>query len=747
MASHSESTVYSPTGQEATSDVSTTPHRANPKPDKASLDQLIPFRHNPHKPSHQPLNNSWWRRVGLSGLLVLIIGTLVILASAAILLFLWVGAEAAKHRHDPAFWKTIIIREWAPRVVTICSAAMRTSIALQIGLVVAAAAAIMLETSGALLVDTPILSINRALKGTALDILPSTIRRYAAGGIAGPFHLIIAAMALIITIGSTFISTILLSDFQTRQIAGPAITETVAISSSSLEQFANGASYWKSRPSSQWRFAEVKKNESYHVVGDTGDTFRAMLPFSWAESRTSLEHYSGPAVVANFRTMCTPPNIRNISFNHGLHPEVQYLETMYVELNETMSPNILGSSYRERTAYGDYKFSHSTRTRVLDNPFSSSPDSWLLSLYSDTAEFWGKADPFHDDVLSLKRFLLFNSTRLLNETLAPFYTGDYQMTTDYDFRNETVDSVLEDLDDLSWRNESLWAKVSNRNGSELFSITACYFNVTSPATFKVSLSGHSNEFEPLNEPQPNAKQFGIGTPVPNYEDRGILQLDIGPQIYTLSDPDADKNYDLIKQARSYKKFSSLLSDAVDAGSWNDERSWALSDDKQTMFYARDWSAHSTHTSLFQSIIQQTEDPALAVQALITRLYQMSYYDWLPDYDQRYPVETVHTTERLIPARWVGLGIVLGLVGLHFALVIITIAVFATLTETSTLGNTWQTVAQIISPQTREIIESADDMTDKGVEMWVKEMGRDGEVCGVSRSPESGRIEVQLHKRR
>ncbi|KAF4472935.1 hypothetical protein FALBO_150 [Fusarium albosuccineum] len=546
MASHSESTLYSPTRQEATNDVSTTPRRASPKIDKASLDQLIPFRHKHDKPTHNPRNNSWRRRVGLCGLLVLIIGTLVILVSAAILLFLWVGAEAANHRNDPAFWKTIMIREWAPRVVTICSAAMRTSIALQIGLVVAAAAAIMLETSGALLVDTPILSINRALKGTA--------------------------------------------------------------------------------PSSQWRFAEVEKNESDHVVGDIGDTFRAMLPFSSAESRTLLEHYSGPAVVANLRTMCAPPNIRNISFSHSLHPEIQYLETMYVELNETMSPNILGCSYRERTAYGDYKFSHSTRTRVLDNPFSSSPDSWLLSLYSDTAEFWGKSDPFHDDVLSLKRFLLFNSTRLLNETLAPLYTGDYQMTTDYDFRNETVDRVLEGLGGLSWRNESLWAKVSDRNGSELFSATACYFNVTSPATFNVSLSGRSIDSEPSNEPQPNAKQFGIATPVPNLEDRGILQLDIGPQIYTPSDPDTDKNYDLIKQARSYKKLSGLLSDAVDAGSWNDERSWALSDDSETMFYARDWSAHLSHTSLFQSIIQKTEDPALAVQALITRLYQMSYYD-------------------------------------------------------------------------------------------------------------------------
>ncbi|KAJ3527883.1 hypothetical protein NM208_g10489 [Fusarium decemcellulare] len=479
---------------------------------------------------------------------------------------------------------------------------MRTSIALQIGLVVAAAAAIMLETSGSPLVDTPILSINRALKGTALDILPFTIRRCAAGGLAGPLHVIIAAMALIITIGSTFISTILLSDFQTRQISGSATTETVAISSYSLEQFANGASYWKSRPSSQWRFAEVEKNESDHVVGDTGDTFRAMLPFPSAESRTSLEHYSGPAVVANFRTMCTPPNIRNISFSHGLHPEIQYLETLYVDLNETINPNILGCSYRERTTYGDYKFSHSTRTRVLDNPFSSSPDSWLLSLYSDTAEFWGPASAFHDDVLSLKRFLLFNSTRLLNETLAPLYTGDYQMTTDYDFRNETVESVLENLGDLSWRNESLWTKVSNRNGSEFFSVTACYFNVTSPATFNVSLSGRSIGSEPSNEPQPNANQFGVRTPVPNLGDRGILQLNIGPQIYTPSYPDTDKNYDLIKQARSYKNFSSFISDAMDAGSWNDELSWALSDDKQTMFYARDWSAHSTHTSLFQSII-------------------------------------------------------------------------------------------------------------------------------------------------
>ncbi|UPL02684.1 hypothetical protein LCI18_013618 [Fusarium solani-melongenae] len=44
---------------------------------------------------------------------------------------------------------------------------------------------------------------------------------------------------------------------------------------------------------------------------DTGDVYRAMLPFESAAGRTTLEHYDGPAVVINQRTACFAPTFSN----------------------------------------------------------------------------------------------------------------------------------------------------------------------------------------------------------------------------------------------------------------------------------------------------------------------------------------------------------------------------------------------------------------------------------------------------
>lgn len=48
---------------------------------------------------------------------------------------------------------------------------------------------------------------------------------------------------------------------------------------------------------------------------DTGHTYRAMLPFDNATSRSNLVYYSGPTLVKNFRTMCRPPRFHNASIS------------------------------------------------------------------------------------------------------------------------------------------------------------------------------------------------------------------------------------------------------------------------------------------------------------------------------------------------------------------------------------------------------------------------------------------------
>jgi hypothetical protein len=125
---------------------------------------------------------------------------------------------------------------------------------------------------------------------------------------------------------------------------------------------------------------------------------------------------------------------------------------------------------------------------------------------------------------------------------------------------------------------------------------------------------------------------------------------------------------------------------------------------------------------------------------------MAYYDLLPYFNIEHSVTTIHATSALVPARWTGLGIVLGLVFMHFALLLATTLLFATQTKSSMLGNAWQAVAQMVSPQTREIVESADRMRDEEVDQGIRATGR-AEVCHLSISGERERIEVNRYDRR
>lgn len=121
---------------------------------------------------------------------------------------------------------------------------------------------------------------------------------------------------------------------------------------------------------------------------------------------------------------------------------------------------------------------------------------------------------------------------------------------------------------------------------------------------------------------------------------------------------------------------------------------------------------------------------------------MLYYDWLREFDIMKDVETTYSTEVLIPTRWTGLFIIAGLIGIHILTTIMTFCLFALKTQTSTPGNVWPVLAQMVSPQTRLIMEKAHDMRDKDVKEWTELNGLHGRLYGVPRSKEMGRVELR-----
>lgn len=515
--------------------------QTDPKPDPspdadAAIQPLIPSR--PASPSQGSLgrgssNQAWWHRVGYSGLVTLAAGALAILASCAVLVFLWWGAGAARDRREPDLWKTVVSRGWAPRVVTICSAAIRTSMVFHVGHVAAAAAALILEKSGASLVDVGVLSTERALKSSPMNILPAASRRCFKAGFSGLVHFIIVAMGLIFLVFSTFISTILLSDFRSSHIVLPGTTNPIAftINQSTLVDLT-GASYWKSRPSANWRFAETKLSKTLAGWNDMGDTYCALLPIERAGLRESLELYNGLAVVLNLRTLCRGPKVSGA--------ELKFWDSQQLSRGPYWAPRSGGGGLHLFTNASVELNTIIILTNHTDTPvnfwcelqtfYPNASSAWPLSLCYDgwsIYRFKELSDSLCGKSQSFSMVTLLNSSLALGEI--EFESAD---ETDGDGILYRIPSSLKNL---TTKVEGVWTKFFNQSGVEMFGITTCFVNSPTPMIYNVTMSGRSIPSEPVIDwrrmvgngvMEHIGKQFEVGVEPRDFQKRGILDLDI-----------------------------------------------------------------------------------------------------------------------------------------------------------------------------------------------------------------------------
>ncbi|KAJ9416567.1 hypothetical protein FOXG_10056 [Fusarium oxysporum f. sp. lycopersici 4287] len=187
----------------------------------------------------------------------------------------------------------------AAKVITICSADIHVSIGLHISLVAAAVAALMLETTGTRFRDIAAVSIQRASCSSPYTILPASLRVDRAS-VFGVLHASIIIIGATILIALTFTSTIMLTDLKNANIAGPMQAKLLPIElGPNTTLSANGVLRYRSSPFAKWRFGEMKSGDvtSTAEIADTGSTYRALLPYMKEESRTSLEHYTGPGLL------------------------------------------------------------------------------------------------------------------------------------------------------------------------------------------------------------------------------------------------------------------------------------------------------------------------------------------------------------------------------------------------------------------------------------------------------------------
>ncbi|KAL9565098.1 hypothetical protein ACKAV7_010743 [Fusarium commune] len=173
-------------------------------------------------------------------------------------------------------------------------------------------------------------------------------------------------------------------------------------------------------------------------------------------------------------------------------------------------------------------------------------------------------------------------------------------------------------------------------------------------------------------------QLGIGSNARDEESREILKLEIGSFM--------DRDVSVL-----YRPFY----DVLDKGTmWNMKLGWS-----QLPEYT-----HLEHNLVFRDVIEQTGDLVLAIQAVLTRLFQMTYYYLMDEYNVAVLIATTHSVTMLIPA-----------------------------------------VAHAGSKN--KDFKAADTALDKEVESWTKATGRDREIFILSCTTDGDKVKLSRKNRR
>ncbi|KAJ5151185.1 uncharacterized protein N7482_010437 [Penicillium canariense] len=676
------------------------------------------------------------QRVGVTSFLTIFLGSAVLLLPVVLLALFWRESMIAIAGDEPErYWVRIVNASWATRLVTVCTTAIRSVVALQAGLATAMVAGIAMETTGIPLLQGPVYSTIRAVKVAPSSLLMATDFRPHLSLFIGTLVII----EILVTTASQFQSTIFLSDFADGTFTLPNNSTNVSI----LENtFLSTTGWWTMPPMASWTFAELSESftegSDYH---DTGHTYRAFLPFEDEAQRTKLRRFSGPVPVMDHRVVCASPSLINLTldatdeFHMQLSGQIAMRNKSYPMLRNTES-----QPYINFTCQLPAPLYWSNHTLIESSIcFANSGMNWIVLL----------EDPLVSPTAN-------NSTAgsQLEGYAADSIVGYPEASTmfmvlDMVSGEAMIDAVGAKHAVQVTRTNGPWAMVTNGTDVEALRISACLTNLGTE-TLSVSMNSSSENPEPTMSwdtqaqkylTESSRRQLGASRTRESLTSRGLLALgpksqwqsfqlqnDLGaylstPWFFSLS---------LIYSLPSAIYLTSALVNPVNPG---------VIFTKNAMGYSA--SAHLTHVDMFHDTLNATASPALALQVLLTRICQMAYYEQLVKLDTKAAASTAFSSVSSIPGQWIGFVIGTALIATHSIVVGIITVQFLKCTAGSLIGNYWQAVSQMVSEDSRPILEQADRMSDVEVKRWAKHQSLDLKSRRMLRCQDDGRIALGI----
>ncbi|CAI7621778.1 unnamed protein product [Penicillium glandicola] len=644
-----------------------------------------------------------WHRVDITSVLTVLLGSPLLLLAVALLALFWHESMRAIDGAEPgSYWVRIVNAGWAAQFVTVCTASIRTVVSFQAGLATAMVAGIVLETTGAPLLHGPFYSILRAVKAapsnfwTATNFQPHLSR----------FIYALVLTEVLVTAATQFLSTIFLSDFGNGTFSQPNNSTNVSI----LHAEYNSNIAWSAPPAASWTFAELSESfDDRSGFHDTGHTFRAFLPFGEETQRAKLRHLRGPVPVMDHRIVCASPPLSNLSLDATMQT--------YVHLSgQIPTENLTYPLLIDQHPEPYINFTCKLPIPIFrDNNTVGESSLCVPNIRSS----WSNWTVLNED--SLVQPYGYPETSVLFMVLDVVSTAGILGASGYTRAPQTS------------RSDGPWTILSNGSAHiETLRISACLTNLAMQ-TVTVGMNSTTNNLEPETtwdhhtakyNTELSRLQLGVLSPdnTSSTNDRGILTLEPRSQWETFNIPAGTPGLGTLALVGDpVTFFTTILSSFPNflISSLN----YTL--DPGVILSRKDpWSiigtAHPIHVELFQDTLITTASPALALQALLTRICQMTYYEQLIKLQTPVTAETAFSLTVTIPVRWTGFVVGMALILVHSIIMVVVVVLFVRSTEISFIGSYWQTVAQVVSKETGPILEGADRMDDEAVRECAKQ---------------------------
>jgi len=668
------------------------------------------------------------RRLGRTSLRTLFLGSLVLPLIFIFLALLWVDAiKLAVDQDAQKSWVSRLNTDWTTRLVTISTAVIRTAVDFQATLATAMIAGIMLERIGIPLHKAPFYSIIRAVDVAPSNLLLAGKIRFKRVTRASFLIYTIITVEVLVIIATQFLSTIFLSDFDNATVPSPFNVTTVPIFTTNDTDLRN---LWLTPPSSSWTFAEAPSDPllieaDFH---DTGHVYRGLLPLEDDVERPKLRKFAGPLPIIDHRVTCLSPRLINLGFDFNNNAPVQ------------SRPRLVGRALINIASYPMLRIGNGGNEENSGNFTCALPSGDELD---DSKRQITLCWPF-----SMNDGLPGNAWKIsMEDRLVPSLDIGSQVVLVVDVVNASALNRAYQSSKASFStggNDGPWAVLKNIRDVETLRVTACLTEL-SFQNFEANIHSSWDAREPrlsLSRENPGSYntealrwQLGATLNRDSLDERGILTLEPRPEWTTFNEA-TNIPADPLYFERSLT--SALPGQSNDSFVFLSNTNPGVRVPTEAVFFA-----HTSHVNLFQDTLNDTKSPALALQAVLTRMTQMLYYDRITQLDERRAAWTSFATIAFLPVRWTGFVGAVVIIATHLAIVVTVTVLFLKVTVHSHIGSYWQAIAQVVTKDTIPILEQLDGMKDKEIKTWAKDRPLDIKQNGILRRREDGRVAFSM----